>query len=259
MGMVETRPVYGLVSSARTSRNLIIANPEVREDFRYSSQNEKLLAPMGVKWNYAGFVHLIDDKTPRWNWLPAGASTPTAAVTVSGTVGTLTTSATSTLTVGSQVFIAANEYIVTALINGTTTYYVTNVTGGTAVAQGSAVYSAWVKVPEFVKSSNIIVPNPAWLAAEYEDSYIFHQKTEVCLVPKPITSVAGAKFDIVNHAGEFSWKNYLDEEKNPDGTIGRFRGVLSSGTRPDNPEFGIVIRHKACPNAFGMITDCTSL
>jgi len=259
MGMVETRPVYGLVSSARTSRNLIIANPEVREDFRYSSQNEKLLAPMGVKWNYAGFVHLIDDKTPRWNWLPAGASTPTAAVTVSGTVGTLTTSATSTLTVGSQVFIAANEYIVTALINGTTTYNVTSVTGGTATVQGSAVFSAWVKVPEFIKSGDIIVPNPAWLAAEYEDSYIFHQKTEVCLVPKPITSVAGAKFDVVNHAGEFSWKNYLDEEKNPDGTIGRFRGVLSSGTRPDNPEYGIVIRHKACPNAFGMITDCTSL
>jgi hypothetical protein len=64
---------------------------------------------------------------------------------------------------------------------------------------------------------------------------------------------------VVNHAGEFSWKNYLDEEKNPDGTIGRFRGVLSSGTRPDNPEFGIVIRHKACPNAFGMVTDCTTL
>jgi hypothetical protein len=259
MGMVETRPVYGLVSSARTSRNLIIANPEVREDFRYSSQNEKLLAPMGVKWNYAGFVHLIDDKTPRWNWLPAGASTPTAAVTVSGTVGTLTTSATSTLTVGSQVFIAANEYIVTALINGTTTYNVTSVTGGTATVQGSAVFSAWVKVPEFIKSGDIIVPNPSWLAAEYEDSYIFHQKTEVCLVPKPITSVAGAKFDVVNHAGEFSWKNYLDEEKNPDGTIGRFRGVLSSGTRPDNPEYGIVIRHRACPNAFGLITDCTTL
>lgn len=264
MGMVETRPVYGLVTSARTSRNLIMSNPEIREDFRYSSQNEKLLAPMGVKWNYAGFVHLIDDKTPRWNWLPAGASTPTAAVTyVTGAAtGTLTTSATSTLTVGSQVFIGSNEYLIKALGNGTTTYVVTSVTGGAPTAQTSAVYSAWVKVPEFIKTSGqnpVVIPNPAWLSAEYEDSYLFHQKTEVCLIPKPITNVAGAKFDVVNHAGEFSWKNYVDEEKNPDGTIGRFRGVLSSGTRPENPEFGIVIRHKACTNAYGIVTSCDAV
>lgn len=252
MGMVETRPVYGLVTSARTSRNLIIANPDIREDFRYSSQNEKLLAPMGVKWNYAGFVHLIDDKTPRWNWQIATSATGAVAGT------TLTTSAASTLTVGSQVFIGSNQYLVKAVLSGTT-YTVTSVSGGAPTAQTAAVYSAWVKVPEFIKSSGVIIPNPAWLSAEYEDSYIFHQKTEVCLVPKPLTNVGGAKFDVVNHAGEFSWKNYLDEEKNPDGTIGRFRGVLSSGTRPDNPEFGIVIRHKACPNAFGMITDCTTL
>jgi hypothetical protein len=267
MGMVETRPVYGLVSSARTSRNLIIANPEVREDFRYSSQNEKLLAPMGVKWNYAGFVHLIDDKTPRWNWLTIPESTP-GKVKVAGTTLTTyanngTTVATTALTVGSQIYTGSTtgdvQYIVTAVL-GANTYTVTSVTGAAPAEQTTAyTYNGWIKVPEFIKSGEIIVPNPSWLAAEYEDSYIFHQKTEVCLVPKPITSVAGAKFDVVNHAGEFSWKNYVDEEKNPDGTIGRFRGVLSSGTRPDNPEFGIVIRHKACPNAFGMITDCTSL
>lgn len=252
MGMSESRPVYGLVTSARTSRNIIMSNPDIREDFRYSSQNEKLLAPMGVKWNYAGFTHLIDDKTPRWNWQ---AATP-ATGAVAGT--TLTTSAASTLTVGSQVFIGSNEYLVRRVLSGTT-YTVTNTSGGAPTAQTAAVYSAWVKVPEFVKSGGILIPNPAWLSAEYEDSYIFHQRTEVCLVPKPLTSVAAAKFDLVNHAGEFSWKNYADEIKNPDGTIGRFRGVLTSGTRPDNPEFGIVIRHKACPNAFGMVTDCSTL
>jgi hypothetical protein len=240
------------VTSARSSRNIILSNPEVREDFRYSSQNEKLLAPMGVKWNYAGFTHLIDDKTPRWNWQAATAATGAVAGT------TLTTSAASTLTVGSQVFIGSNQYLVKAVLSGTT-YRVSSVTNGAPTAQTAAVYSAWVKVPEFVASGGILIPNPAWLSAEYEDSFIFHQKTEICLIPKPITSVAGAKFDLVNHAGEFSWKNYADEIKNPDGTIGRFRGVLTSGTRPENPEFGIVIRHKACPNAYGMITDCSTL
>lgn len=259
MGMADSRPVYGLVTSARTSRNLITSNPDVREDFRYSSQNEKLLAPMGVKWNYAGFTHLIDDKTPRWNWQAAGASTPTGQVTGSGAVRVLTLSAANAaMTVGSQVFIGANTYIVVTKTSDTI-FGVVGEDFGTPSNITATVYSAWLKVPEFITVSNVVVPNPAWLSAEYEDSYIFHQKTEVCLIPKPITSVAGAKFDLVNHAGEFSWKNYADEEKNPDGTIGRFRGVLSSGTRPDNPEFGIVIRHKACSNAFGMITACSTI
>jgi len=260
MGMVETRPVYGLVTSARTSRNIIMENADIREDFRYSSQNEKLLAPMGVKWNYAGFVHLIDDKTPRWNWRVADAAT--GFVTVASGVGTLTLSVANTaLTIGSQVFIASNTYLVKA-ITSSTVFTVTATNGGVPTAQTAAVYSAWLKVPEFIKTAGenpVVIPNPAWLTAAYEDSYIFHQKTEVCLIPKPITNVAGAKFDVVNHAGEFSWKNYLDEEKNPDGTIGRFRGVLSSGTRPDNPEFGIVIRHKACYNSFGFVHDCSTL
>jgi hypothetical protein len=267
MGMVETRPVYGLVTSARTSRNIIMENADIREDFRYSSQNEKLLAPMGVKWNYAGFVHLIDDKTPRWNWLAIPGSSPgkckVAGTTLTTYANDGTTAATTSLTVGSQVFTGATtggtQYLIKAVLSGST-YTVTSVTGGTPTEQATAqTYSAWVKVPEFIKSSDVIIPNPAWLSAEYEDSYIFHQKTEVCLIPKPITNVAGAKFDVVNHAGEFSWKNYLDEDKNPDGTIGRFRGVLSSGTRPENPEFGIVIRHKACPNAFAGVFDCATL
>jgi hypothetical protein len=267
MGMVETRPVYGLVTSARTSRNIILENADIREDFRYSSQNEKLLAPMGVKWNYAGFVHLIDDKTPRWNWLAIPGSSPgkckVAGTTLTTYANDGTTAATTSLTVGSQVFTGATtgdtQYLIKAVLSGST-YTVTSVTGGTPTEQATAqTYSAWVKVPEFIKSGDVVIPNPAWLSAEYEDSYIFHQKTEVCLIPKPITNVAGAKFDVVNHAGEFSWKNYLDEDKNPDGTIGRFRGVLSSGTRPENPEFGVVIRHKACPNAFAGVFDCATL
>ena len=261
MGMADSRPVYGLVTSARSSRNLITANPDIREDFRYSSQNEKLLAPMGVKWNYAGFTHLIDDKTPRWNWLAESTGKIKVADTTLTTYASDgSTLAVTTLTVGSQVFSGSNQYIITKVLSGGSTYTVTSVTGTAPTAQGTAaVYSAWVSVPEFITSGNIVIPNPAWLSAEYEDSFIFHQKTSVCLIPKPITNVAGAKFDLVNHAGEFSWKNYADEDKNPDGTIGRFRGVLSSGTRPDNPEFGIVIRHKACPNAFGLITDCSTL
>ncbi len=259
LGLNGGAPVYGLITSARSSHRLIKENADIREDFRYSSQNEKLLAPMGYKWNYAGFTHLIDDKTPRWNFTAQTTGTiKVAGTTMSTFASDGTTAAATTFTVGSQVN-STNKYIITAVLTSST-YTVTSVSGGSPTAQSSAaVYSVWVKVPEFVVSGTTVIPNPDWLNAAYEDSFIFHQKTSTCLIPKPITSVSGAKFDLVNHAGEFSWKNYPDELLNPDGTIGRFRGVLTSGTRPDNPEFGIVIRHKACPNAFALVTDCANL
>lgn len=256
LGMAETLPVYGLITSARNSRNVIRENAKIREDFRYSKENEKLLGPLGIKLQYNGFSHLIDDKLPRWNWQAATAAT--GAVTGSGATRTLTLSASSALTVGSLVYISTNMYIVTVVTSGTV-YTVVSETLEAPTNITATVYSAWVSVPEYVISSGVEIPNPAWLQAGYEDVYIFHQKAATCLIPKPITAVGGAKFDPVNYAGEFSWKNYTDELLNPDGTIGRFRGVLSSGTRADNPEYAIVMRVKSCPNAFGLITDCTTL
>jgi hypothetical protein len=88
---------------------------------------------------------------------------------------------------------------------------------------------------------------------------VFHQHVCCSLVPKPITSVGQAQFDAVNYSGTFSWKNYEDRTDNPDGTIGQFRGVLSNGTKPENPEFGVIIRHLAVPNPDGRVMNGSSL
>ena len=51
--------------------------------------------------------------------------------------------------------------------------------------------------------------------------------------------------------GDFTWQNVinLDENSdayNPDGTIGRFRGVMRCGVEPINPHVMFVLRHKVC-------------
>jgi hypothetical protein len=63
----------------------------------------------------------------------------------------------------------------------------------------------------------------------------------------------------MNYAGSYRWTNYEHRDDNPDGSIGQFRGTWSNGTRPDSPEFGIVIRHLAVAAPDGRIMDGSSL
>jgi len=264
LGMSDGRPVYGLITSPRTSRRLMKADADTREDFRFSDQNAKLLAPMGVKNSFGGFSHLIDEKTERFNFFKSAASGAdgTQTIGVSGTTLTLSATIGLTITVGTTftpTSDATKTYIVTAVLTSTT-FTVTNKDRSAPTALSSGAYfSAWVAVPQYIYSSGKQIPNPSWLSAGWEDSYIFHQGVCTSLVPKPLTSVGKAKFDAVNYTGEYKWTNFLNKDDNPDGTIGRFRGVLMNGTRPDNPEFGIVIRHRACPSATSDIITCNTL
>jgi len=75
IGMSGTRHVFPLVTSANTSRGLIKANPDLREDFRYafSGMGEKspLVSAYGMALSYNGFKHVID--YPRRYDIVAGA------------------------------------------------------------------------------------------------------------------------------------------------------------------------------------------
>jgi hypothetical protein len=274
LGSAGGRPVYGLVTSARQSRRLVMADPDVREDFRYSSQNENLLAPMGIKWTYNGFTHIIDDLPPRWNWVAEASAYVTVADPVSSAVDAiLMVSATPTapnaagFRKGSVIYSAAQiaggystGYVVTKKINATTCYVkLTTGAAASVVTATTAGHAVWVKVPPYIVSSSKRIPNSAWLTAVWEDSYIFHQKVCTSLVPAPISSVGQAQFKAIDYSGSFRWTMYPDKTNNPDEQIGQFRGVLSNGTRPDNPEFGIVIRHLAVPTPDGRVVDGSAL
>ena len=113
-----------------------------------------------------------------------------------------------------------------------------------------------VAVDPYIASSDatggVVAPNPAYESAKFETAFILHPEVCEALIPNPMTGGAGISFDPVNYRGKFDWKNIVNEITNPDGTIGFFRGVLASATKPIKTEFGYVIvfdRTSATPAA----------
>ncbi|NBR71926.1 MAG: hypothetical protein EBT75_07530 [Proteobacteria bacterium] len=115
--------------------------------------------------------------------------------------------------------------------------------------------SAWVRVRPYTRATtaNEANPglrgvrydlNPAYLTADYEDSIVFCPTVFTSLVPKPLSGFGSMEFAPQNYRGEFTWRNIPDREKNPDSTVGFFRGIFANGSKPIFPNHGYVIRHK---------------
>lgn len=120
---------------------------------------------------------------------------------------------------------------------------------------------AWVPVyPYFFVNADLglkLINNPLYDEAMYMDSIVFHKEVMKTLVPNPtIGTGAGVAFDAVEYRGLWKWLNIPHAVDNPDGTIGFFRGVLSSGSKPIFPEFGYVIRHLRCDVPLNIQTAC---
>lgn len=93
-------------------------------------------------------------------------------------------------------------------------------------------------------STGATITNPAYETAPFEAAYVLHQSVMESQIPEPISGSNGITFDPVNYRGKFTWKNIPSVDLNPDGTIGFFRGVLASATKPIRTEFGYVILFK---------------
>lgn len=115
------------------------------------------------------------------------------------------------------------------------------------------VSGVWVRRRPFVPVANDLGAsrqgfkyelNADYLAAAYEDTVIFVPEVFTSLVPKPISAAGAMEFSPQNYRGEFTWRNIPDRTNNPDGTIGFFRAIFASGSKPVHPQQGYVIRHK---------------
>jgi len=89
-----------------------------------------------------------------------------------------------------------------------------------------------------------VIINPAYDGAAIEAAYILHQDVMESLIPAPITSAPGLTFDPVSYKGDYKWTNIPDVVRNPDGTVGFFRGILASASKPIKTDFGYVILFK---------------
>jgi len=92
--------------------------------------------------------------------------------------------------------------------------------------------------------NGIVIDNPDYDAAPFEAAFVIHPEVMESQIPQPFSGASGVTFDPVNYQGDFKWKNILSETVNPDGTIGFFRGVLSSASKPIKTNFGYVIVFK---------------
>jgi len=98
--------------------------------------------------------------------------------------------------------------------------------------------------PYTVDASGIATPNPAYESASWEAAFVLHPEVCEAQIPNPLSGSNGLSFDPINYRGKFDWKNIANEITNPDGSIGFFRGVLASATKPIKTEFGYVILFK---------------
>jgi len=98
--------------------------------------------------------------------------------------------------------------------------------------------------PYSIDASGVVTMNGSYDTADYEAAYIIHPEVMESQIPAPLSGAGAIKFDPVSYKGEWKWKNILHEHANPDGTLGFFRGVLASASKPIKTDLGYVILFK---------------
>jgi len=100
------------------------------------------------------------------------------------------------------------------------------------------------RVQPYSMTNGVVSLNASYETATHEALYVLHQDVMESQIPDPISGSNGLTFDPVNYRGKFNWKNIPSVDLNPDGTIGFFRGVLASASKPIKTEFGYVVLFK---------------
>ena len=107
-----------------------------------------------------------------------------------------------------------------------------------------------VRVDPYSISGGIVTDNATYDSADYEVAYVLHKEVMESQIPNPFSGSSAMKFNPVNYRGEFKWTNIPDMERNPEGTIGFFRGILASATKAIKTEFGYVLVFKRTASEF---------
>ena len=98
--------------------------------------------------------------------------------------------------------------------------------------------------PYAVSALSVVTDSSAYESAPYELAFIMHPEVLESQVPTSFSGSNGLTFSPLNYRGDFKWTNILNEITNPDGTIGFFRGVLATASKPIKTDFGYAIIFK---------------
>lgn len=100
------------------------------------------------------------------------------------------------------------------------------------------------RVDPYTISGGKTTVNGGYDDADYEVAYVLHPEVMESQIPNPFTGGNGISFDATQYTGDFKWLNIPDRDTNPDGSIGFFRGVLASASKPIKTDFGYAIIFK---------------
>lgn len=104
--------------------------------------------------------------------------------------------------------------------------------------------STTARVMPYTVSGQITSVNGDYDTADYEAAYVLHPEVMESQIPNPFTGGSGVVFEPVNYRGKFAWVNNKDNVSNPDGTLGYFRGILASASKPIKTDCGYVVIFK---------------
>jgi len=120
------------------------------------------------------------------------------------------------------------------------------------------VNGAWVNRPFYANVATTIGNeadvNPDYLAAQFEDLYLFNPDVMTRQVPKPATSFgSGSSAKAISFNGEVVWLNIPNKTDNPFSDIGFFAARLYAAYKPRKVQYGYVVRFLRCPNVSGTV------
>lgn len=101
------------------------------------------------------------------------------------------------------------------------------------------------------------VINPAYKAAKYTSTVIFHPKAMEWLVPNPNIKVGKLTYDAQNYRGDFRWVNEYDKHCNPDRNSGYWRAKMACAVKQVFPAWAYYLIHLRCNLANDLVA-CSS-
>jgi hypothetical protein len=117
---------------------------------------------------------------------------------------------------------------------------------------GYTEVAPYVSTTGATKGTKFII-NPAYKAAKYTSTVVFHPKAVEWLVPNPNLKVGKLVYDAQNYRGDFRWINEFDRNCNPDKNSGYWRAKMACAAKQVFPEFGYYILHLRCNLAADLV------
>ena len=120
----------------------------------------------------------------------------------------------------------------------------------------------FVEVAPYVATTGAVngtkyIINPAYKAAKYTSTVIFHPKAMEWLVPNPNLKVGKLTYDAQNYRGDFRWINEYDKNCNPDKNSGYWRAKMACAVKKVYPQWAYYFIHLRCNLANDLVA-CAS-